>query len=172
MKTTKLEFRIDATESGILARLRRVITWAKNEREYFFWCSNEFPKEHPFNSFDNVMEPVECYTMYADGQAAAYFELHFNHEGWVLARNIVHPAFRGRGFGTAIMRFSLEQAFKRTNIIHLFRVEGNEIAAKLHQNFGFQTVATYPHVQLLKCALNKEAYLAMQQAQVLNSTTA
>lgn len=172
MTNAKFEFRIDATDFEILRRLRRVTAWVQNEQEHQFWCSNEFPLGHHFITFGNVMKPVECYTLFVDGMAAAYFELHFNSEGWVLARNIVHPAYRGRGLSTSIMQFSLEQAFKRTHTINLFRAENNKIAEKLHQNFGFQTVTTYPDLKLLKCTLSKEAYGAMQMPQVFNNTTA
>ncbi|MCR2745861.1 GNAT family N-acetyltransferase [Limnobacter parvus] len=172
MTYERLEFRIDATDVGILRRLRRVTAWVQNEQEHQFWCSNEFPLGHHFISFGNVMKPVECHTLYAEGVAAAYFELHFNSEGWVLARNIVHPAYRGQGLSAAIMQFSLEQAFKRTHTINLFRSENNKIAERLHHKFGFQTVTTYPDLKLLKCTLSKEAYVGMQTPQALNNTTA
>lgn len=172
MTNAPFEFRIDATDNEILCQLREVTAWAQNEQEHQFWCCNEFPMRHDFMAFGQVMKPVQCHTLFADGIAAAYFELHFNSEGWVLARNIVHPAYRGRGLSAAMMQFSLEQAFKRTHTIHLFRAENNKIAEKLHQNFGFQTVATYADLKLVKCALSKESFIARKTPQVFNNTPA
>lgn len=172
MNEPRFEFEINATDDSILRQLRKVTTWVQSEREHRFWCSSEFPMGHHFLSFENVMKPVECYTLHREGAAAAYFELHFNSEGWVLARNIVHPRYRGQGLGTAMMQFSLQQAFKRTHTINLFRAENNKIAEKLHRNFGFHTVTTYPDLKLLKCTLAKEAYSTMQTPQALNNTTA
>ena len=154
--STDVEIERAWSQGDLLNRLQMVSTWVQNELEHEFWCSNEFPMGHQFDSFEILMKPVESYMLSCHGERVAYIELHHNSEGWVLARNVVRPDQRGKGYSVSLMQYALEQAFHKADTAFIFRVENNTIAENLHRKFGFQVVQRHSGIKLVKCALSKQ----------------
>lgn len=146
-------------EVAMLGHLNQAIGWISSDLEHRFWCSREFPHGQALASFDGIAKPLEVYLIKLGEHAVGYFELHHNHHGWVLARHLVKPEFRGQGLATQLMDYSIRQLFQYSDAATLFRDEENTIAARLHDNFGFQEVGRFSLDKLICLRLDRASYL-------------
>ncbi len=62
---------------------------------------------------------------------------------WVLANVVVHPSYRGRGIGQALVEASLEHVRRRRGAKVILQVDaGNSAAQKIYRSLGFQVRTT------------------------------
>lgn len=117
--------------------------WSESEAETLMWCSSQ---EHPVSA-DRVRswwEPsdVEPYLAFGAGPApVAYGELWLEPEEdeVELARLIVAPSLRGRGFGRALVAALVDRAAATGLRSVILRVNpSNEVALRCYRSSGFR----------------------------------
>ncbi len=122
-----------------------ILSWCKNEEEFYKWSAGvlgEYPiTEEEFGFVKSAMS----FTAYDENDIIGFFTLRYPggvtdelRFGFV----IVNPEFRGKGYGKAMLRQGLKQAFSiyGADKVSLAVFENNESAYYCYRAVGFRDV--------------------------------
>ncbi|WP_334118533.1 GNAT family N-acetyltransferase [Limnobacter sp.] len=154
---------IITTPTEMLDLVRQSASWINDPAEFVHWTDQEFKFQQPITRFVEGSHPEEVFLLRENGVPVAYAELHKNRFGWVIARVLVHPEFRNRGFARKIMQACIDQVFKTQFVVSLFCVLDNCPAFKLYQNLGFKALEKYPDQGLQRMSLISSSLTSTQQ---------
>jgi len=102
-----------------------------------------FSQPWPAAAFDIELENINsrCWVTEIDGCVVAALILWRVLDEAHIATIAVHPAFRQRGFGKALLQVGMDAAFDEgARIYHLEVRAGNLAAQKMYAGFGFEVV--------------------------------
>jgi len=127
-----------------------------------------FSQPWPFGAFEAELANVNsrCWVTEVDGRVAAAIVIWRVLDEAHIATIAVHPDFRRRGIGKALLRASMDAAYAEgARIYHLEVRAGNLAAQKMYIDFGYEVVGRRPRYYqdngedalLMTLSLNTEA---------------
>lgn len=99
--------------------------------------------------FESDWRDAQFEMVLANGEACGYVCIEDRLEDLHIREIVIHPAFQGRGIGSAILRDVIERARQRRVPVHLGTFRKNRAVA-LYQRLGFRETGTTDTHVLLK----------------------
>ncbi len=120
--------------------LAAVISWLETEQDCRFWAgpSVRYPVELESLIEDINFSPDNAYILEAGDNVVAFGQvIRKNNRRYHLARIIIHPDYRGKGYGLELCKALVAMVPESSRVITLNVYRSNSGAVALYEKLGF-----------------------------------
>ena len=120
--------------------LAEVVSWLETEQDSRFWAgpSVRYPLELEALVEDINFSPDNAYILAAGDNVIAFGQvIRKSNRRYHLARIIIHPDYRGKGYGLELCKALVDMVAGRDRVITLNVYRANSGAAALYEKLGF-----------------------------------
>lgn len=151
----------------ILCLVNQAALWVQSEEEHVLWSGTELPYRKTITEFTPHSQPFEVCALEIAAQLVGYLEVHQNQFGWVVARILVRPDYRRRGYCQKMLAAVLPRIFTKSNAVNMFVGFGNNNALRLYERLGFVRIGSYPEDGVDRLLLLKDQYFLISVKKLL-----